>query len=72
MTDSMLWISGKTVLSTEKRVLTNEILRSQGICVIEVQPEDMQKLFQQSRPRFQGVKEQTSSLHTNEKRTSKS
>lgn len=62
MTDSMLWIGKKTVLSTEKRVMTNEILRAQGVCVIEVHPDEIQGLWEKSRPRFQKMKEQTFNL----------
>ncbi|MCA9370404.1 MAG: hypothetical protein KC680_00400 [Candidatus Peregrinibacteria bacterium] len=52
MTDSMLWLNGSTVLSTAKRAFTNEILRSKGICVIELEPEQIESVWQASQPRF--------------------
>lgn len=48
MTDSMLWLNGSTVLSTVTRSITNELLRSQGVCVIEVPQQYMQQIWQNS------------------------
>lgn len=52
MTDSMLWLNGKTVLSTPKRAITNEFLRAQGISVIELHQDDVQKVWQAAQSRF--------------------
>ena len=57
MTDSMLWLNGNTVLSTKKRVLTNELLRARGISVIELPPEQVQTVWQASQSKIKRSKE---------------
>lgn len=52
MTDTMLWLNGKTVLSTAKRALTNELLRAKGICVIVLEPNEIQRVWNNSQSSF--------------------
>lgn len=59
MTDAMLWIDGSTVLSTEKRTLTNELLRARGISVIELPAEQLQSTWEASQPLFRTRRKRT-------------
>lgn len=58
MTDTMLWLNGSTVLSTAKRAITNELLRAKGVCVIELEPHEIQRVWQNSVGRFRNVSQE--------------
>ncbi len=59
MTDTMLWLNGTTVLSTAARAITNELLRAKGVCVIELEPHEIQRVWNNSVGRFRNTEKKT-------------